>query len=210
MNFKVSVLSCVLAISNLAYGQSGMTCNQCKQVAYTVGTLAVSPEGLKSGTDYIKESVCAALPADFQCETNLEWFWQAIASGMFSPKDGWYSPQYFCEDECSPNSLESRNEVNTGPVIGPVSGNTPSCSACSEYLYTSNAYMADEELLDEIVEEFRKGNFCKFVKPYLPTPNEDRCNQNLDTVIKTAMPLIAESGDKWVDQVCRENVRCQA
>ena len=36
--------------------------------------------GLEAGYQLVKEPVCAAMPAEFECDENLPWFWKELTN----------------------------------------------------------------------------------------------------------------------------------
>eukprot|EP00088_Acartia_fossae_P025943 TRINITY_DN2671_c0_g2_i1.p1 TRINITY_DN2671_c0_g2~~TRINITY_DN2671_c0_g2_i1.p1 ORF type:complete len:128 (+),score=25.53 TRINITY_DN2671_c0_g2_i1:40-423(+) len=92
-------------------GDEKMSCPDCKTLAFTVGSLAVSEGGLNGSYSLVRDPVCKSAPKELECEKNLPAFWNILGSWIFNPLEGWYSDQYFCEDVCT---SESENEVANG------------------------------------------------------------------------------------------------
>jgi len=192
---KVFVVCAVFSATQAAVVASGLSCNECRQIAYTVGGLAISPGAMEASYQMVKEPVCAALPAEFDCEENLPWFWKVLGAWMFNPAEGWYSPKYFCEDLCK--SEDSENEISSGIT----------CKACSDRLFGNIAFMANEDILTKAVSDFKAAKFCdQFAEE---DGDVEQCNKALDIVVPIGMTIMSESGDKWIPGVCKENVKCR-
>jgi len=170
----------------------GLSCEGCRQIALTVGGLAISPGGINGSYELIKGPVCEAAPAELDCEKNLPKFWSAVATWIFNSADGWYAPKYFCEDLCS--AVESTNEVFTGV----------SCEACSKRLYGNTGWMANKEILDQAVIDFKQAGFCQIIAP----EDVDICNKALEIVLPIGLTTISKSGDLWIQDTCKEYIKC--
>jgi len=171
---------------------SGLTCDGCKKIALTCGGLATSPGGINGSYEFIKGPVCKAVPAKLDCEKNLPEFWSAIATWIFNSAEGWYAPKYFCEDVCA--TTESDNEVFTGV----------SCETCSKRLYGNTAWMANKEILTKAVADFKEAGFCKIIAP----EKIDDCNEALEIVLPVGLTAISTSGDLWIQDTCKEYIKC--
>lgn len=172
-----------------------MTCTDCKQVAYAIGGLAISPGGLNGSYELVKGPVCEVMPAELDCQKNLPWFWNVLGQWMFNPAEGWYAPKYFCSDVCP--ASDSENDISS----------EISCKDCSDRLYGNTAYMANKDVLTKAVADFKKAGFCELI---VQDPKEvEDCNRALEIVIPVGMTTLASSGDKWIDDACKTYIDCK-